>query len=175
MPADPTQARDFHVDEALRGGRRITIRAIRPDDRERLRQAYRRLSPEAKYLRSFAYKDDLSEAELRRLTEVDFDREVALLATAGKPDNVIAGARYVLDKDGGSAETAFTVLEEYRGLGIAGRLLAHLSGIARARGVKRFTAEVLAENAAMLAVFIRSGLPLARSRDSGVVHLTLDL
>ena len=170
-----SSAHDFRVDEALRNGTRITIRAIRPEDRARMRQAYQRLSPEAKYLRSFAYKNDLSDAELQRLTDIDFDREVALVATIGTPEKLIAGARYVRDAGSDNAEVAFTVDGDYRGLGLAGRLLAHLVAIGRARGLKRFTAEVLAENAAMLAVFAGSGLPLERRRESGVVHVTLDL
>ena len=56
-----------------------------------------------------------------------------------------------------------------------GRLLAHLSAIARDRGIARFEADVLAENKAMLVVFERSGLPMRKSRDGGVLHVTLDL
>ena len=175
MPADPALLRDFSVEEALRDGRRITIRAIRPDDAESMREAYRRLSPEARYLRSFAYKNDLSGAELRRLTDVDFDREVALVATAGPDEKVIGGARYFCDASGQAAEVAFTVDAAWGGLGIAGRLLAHLAAIGLARGLERLTAEVLPDNAPMLRVFVRSGLPQQRRREGGVVHLILEL
>ena len=93
-------------------------------------------------------------------------------------ETVIAGASYSthVGADGTpSAEIAFMVEEDYRGNSLAGRLLAHLSAIARDRGIARFEADVLAENKAMLVVFERSGLPMRKSRDGGVLHVTLDL
>jgi hypothetical protein len=70
---------------------------------------------------------------------------------------------------------AFMVEEDYHGLGIAGLTLRHLAGIARAKGVKQFNAEVLPENKGMLAVFNRSGLPIKQELSEGVVHVTLFL
>jgi GNAT superfamily N-acetyltransferase len=67
------------------------------------------------------------------------------------------------------------VAKAYHGQGIAGLLLAHLAGIARERGIASLTAEVLAENKAMLAVFAKSGLPMQRRREGGVVHVTLSV
>ena len=170
--------RDFRVEERLRNQATVTFRAIRPDDRDRMREAYARLSPEAIYLRLFAPKKDLSEPELTRLIEVDFDREVALVATigAGTQESVIGGGRYVsANNDRRAAEVAFTVDGRYRGQGIASRLLQHLAAIARGRGITRFEAEVLAENRPMLAVFARSGLAMERRRDGSVVHVELTL
>lgn len=154
----------------------MSFRAIRPDDRDRVREAYSRLSPEAIYLRAFRYKKDLSESDLTRITDVDFEREVALVVTtgAGAQEAVIAGGRYVCTDDT-AAEVAFTVEERYRGLGIASRLLEHLAAIARGRGIVRFDAEVLANNPAMLKVFARSGLPMERRREGSVVHVELTL
>jgi RimJ/RimL family protein N-acetyltransferase len=74
-----------------------------------------------------------------------------------------------------SAEIAFTVEEDYQGQGIASSILRHLIHIAREKGVSRFEADVLAENIAMLAVFARSGLPMKKSLEEGVVHVTLSL
>jgi RimJ/RimL family protein N-acetyltransferase len=59
--------------------------------------------------------------------------------------------------------------------GIAGRVLKHLTAIARRQGLARFTAEVLPGNRALLAVFSRSGLPLRREAGDGVEHVTLAL
>jgi len=154
----------------------VTFRAIRVDDRERVREAYSRLSPEAIYLRAFRYKKDLSESDLTRITEVDFQREVALVVTtgAGAQEAVIAGGRYVCI-DNTAAEVAFTVEERYRGLGIASRLLGHLAAIARGRGIVRFDADVLANNQPMLKVFARSGLPIERRREGSVIQVELTL
>jgi GNAT superfamily N-acetyltransferase len=175
MLVDP---RSFRAEERLRDGTPLAIRSVRSDDRDRMREAYGRLSPEAIYLRLFAPKKELTESDLTRLIEVDFDREVALVATigAGTQESVIGGGRYVsANNDRRAAEVAFTVDGRYRGQGIAGRLLQHLAVIARGRGITRFEAEVLAENRPMLAVFARSGLAMERRRDGSVVHVELTL
>ena len=164
--------RDFSASETLRNGTVVAIRALRPDDRERLRAAYAELSPTTRYLRTFGYKAGLTESELTRYVEVDFQGTVALVAVSG--DRIIGGGRYVRLGDG-SAEIAFTVEEDFHGQGIASRLLKHLAAIARDQGIQTFVAEVLAENTAMLAVFARSGLPMERRREGGVVHVELAL
>ena len=168
------EARGFNVTEALRDGTRATVRALRPDDLARMRAVYSRLSPETRYLRTFGYRQELSEAELRRLVEVDFERTVALVVTTGEPEAVVAGGRYIRSA-ADVAEIAFTVEDAWRGRGIASRVLTHLAAIARARGIRRFEAEVLAENGAMLSGFTRSGLAMERRRDGGVVHVELAL
>jgi len=169
--------RDFTSREGLRNGAEVTIRALRPDDHERMRAVIARLSPATLYLRTFSLKKGLTESELRRYVEVDFDRAVALIVTTGEApgERVVGGGRYVRAEGADTAEVAFTVDEDYRGLGIASRLLKHLVAIARQRGLRRFDAEVLAENRAMLAVFARSGLPMKQRREGSVVRLELAL
>lgn len=175
---DASNPRSYRAEDRLRDGTAIVIRAVRSDDRERMREASSRLSPEAIYLRLFTPKKELTEAGLDRLIEVDFEREVALFATigTGTQESLIGGGRYVRTTERGSvAEVAFMVDGRYRGQGIASRLLQHLAAIARTQGISRFDAEVLAENRPMLSVFTRSGLPMERRREGGVVHVALAL
>jgi RimJ/RimL family protein N-acetyltransferase len=73
------------------------------------------------------------------------------------------------------AEVAFTVEEDYQGLGIASRILRHLAAIAGRMGISQFHAEVLPENTGMLAVFDRSGFPVRQKHSEGVVHVNLSL
>ena len=70
---------------------------------------------------------------------------------------------------------AFAVEDDYQRLGIASRLLRHLTQIARAKGIARFEAYVLPENASMLQVFRRSGLVMTTKRKDGDVRVTLEL
>ena len=103
-----------------------------------------------------------------------------LLATLGSgPDEIVIGAvtYVVLDATptGRPADIAFVVEEDYQGQGVAGKLMATATDVARGRGVARFEAEVLSGNAAMLSVFRRCGLPMTTSRDGGVIHVALDL
>lgn len=174
-----TDAGRFSCTETLRNGLAVTIRAVRPDDRERLAAAFRLLDRDSIYTRFFGYFD-LTEAGLDRAVSVDPDREVALVVTIGRgADEIVIGSgRYVASGPPGTertAEVAFLVEEDYHGLGIASRLLSHLAKFARERGIAALEAEVLAENRPMLSVFARSGLPIQQRRDGGDVHVTLDL
>jgi RimJ/RimL family protein N-acetyltransferase len=175
-----TQAPDHAWSERLRNGLEVTIRPLRPDDRDRVAAAFRLLDRESIYTRLFSYRTELSEEGLDRIMRVDPVCEAALLVTfgAGKDEIVIGSGRFLGAVDSGaarSAEIAFVIEEDYHGLGIAGRLLGHLAEIAREKGMAEFEADVLAENKAMLAVFARSGLPMQKRRDGGTIHLTLSL
>ncbi len=162
----------------LKNGVAITLRAIRPDDRERLRTAFGHLDPGTIYTRFFGAKRELSEAELTAATAIDFDAVVALVAVLNDdPETIIGGGRYVRSPGSGSpdAEVAFTVEEDYQGLGIASLMLRELSDIAKAAGVTRVVAEVLPQNAAMLRVFRNSGKRVTASSEDGVVKVTIQL
>jgi RimJ/RimL family protein N-acetyltransferase len=172
-------ANHFERTETLRNGHPVTIRAIRPADKAGIAETFRRLDPASVYTRFFQARESLSEQELKAATEVDFENVVALVATThseGK-ETIIGGGRYLALNlpHGRSAEVAFMVEQDYQGLGIAGRILRHLVGIAREKGVSQFVAEVLPQNKAMLTVFSRSGLAMTQSPAEGVIHVTLSL
>ena len=102
------------------------------------------------------------------------------MVTIGEKESetIIGAGRYVAFDAAGaqrSAEVAFMVEEDYQGLGIASLTLRHLAGIAKAKGIAQFHAEVLRENGGMLAVFKRSGFPMKQESAEGVVHVTLSL
>jgi GNAT superfamily N-acetyltransferase len=173
-------AREFSVDDVLKDGTRVTIRAIRPDDRDRLLEAFRSLEKESIYTRFFTHRNDPTDAQLDRAVNVDFVNHVALIATTDTMGGVaiIASGRYIVADETSpnrSAEVAFVVEEDYHGRGIASRLLTHLAALARSQGLTHFEAEVLSQNAGMLTVFRRCGFPMQRRRDGGVIHLTLAL
>jgi GNAT superfamily N-acetyltransferase len=170
-------ARTYSREEHLLDGRPVLVRAIRPDDKEHLREAFARLSPQSIYLRFFQAKKELNETELRYLTEVDFTTHVALVALLeeeGRELGVGVG-RYIVEPGTRVAEVAFTVDETHHGLGVATLLLKHLARIARGQGVEEFRAYVLAENRAMLEVFENAGFPLERRLEGNVIVATLGL
>jgi GNAT superfamily N-acetyltransferase len=153
----------------------VSIRAVRPDDRERIVKAFRGLDQGSVYRRFFFHKKELKEEELRRVTECDGASAAVLVATVGSGDReIIVGlGEYV--RSGAGADIAFVVEEDFQRRGIASRLLRQLAHIARANGITRFEADVLAGNTPMLTVFRRSGLPMNTSEGEGVVHATLSL
>jgi GNAT superfamily N-acetyltransferase len=178
--ATETNLQDFATIHVLPNGTSILIRAVRPDDKERLRAAFGELERASIYTRFFGYRKELTEAELEQATHVDFDRVVALWATidSGGAEIIIGGGRYVRYVESASrpgAELAFAVEEDYHGQGIASCLLRHLVRIARSKGLVQFEADVLATNRAMLAVFARSGLPMRQQSARDGIHVTLSL
>jgi RimJ/RimL family protein N-acetyltransferase len=161
--------------EALKDGNAVTIRAMRPDDKERLVKAFLHLQPQTIRTRFFYPKKTLSEDDLRWLDEISHGNHVGLVATvpSGCEELIIGEGSYAVL--GPTAEIGFTVAEAWQGRGIASRLLHHLASIARDHGVGEFEAYVLPENEPMLAVFRRSGLSMTTRYAEGVLHVTLVL
>jgi RimJ/RimL family protein N-acetyltransferase len=171
---------NYRVAERLRNGTEVTIRAIRPDDKELLLAAFRELEDSTIYSRFFAPKKDITEQELKWATEVDFFRTVALVCCipAGGQERIIGGGRYIAADEAdppSSAEIAFVVEEDYQGLGLGSILLKHLVSIGRDQGICSFEAEVLPSNMAMLRVFGRAGLPVSTAPSGDSIHVVISL
>jgi len=170
----------YEATDRLKDGTPVVVRAIRPDDASGVLAAFKSLDPQSVYTRFFTFKKGLSDAELREITGVDFDRVVALVVTMPGEggEKLIGGGRYFADAAPNAARTAelaFMTADGWHGRGVAGLILQHLTRIASEQGVRRFEADVLAQNQAMLAVFRRSGLPMTERPDGSVVHVTLSL
>jgi GNAT superfamily N-acetyltransferase len=170
------EAANYSAFETLRNGRRVEIRALRPDDRADLIAAVARSSGQSLYRRFFAVKRSFTDSEIEFFLNVDFVDHVALVAVvdeSGRP--VIAGgARYIV-VELGKAEVAFAVVDQYQGQGLGVALMHHLAAIAREAGLKELIAEVLPDNVPMLKVFEKSRLPLSVKREPQVVHVALRL
>ena len=168
-------ATKYLVQETLKDGSEATIRAIRPDDTDRLVKAFLALEPQTIRLRFFYAKRSLTDADLRRLQNMDYQRYVGLAATVQNAgaEVIIGFGEYVAR--GESAEVAFVVEEDWQGRGVASRLLQHLVRIALEHGVIQFEAEVLKENEPMLSVFRQSGLPMTTRNGDDAVLVTLVL
>jgi acyl-CoA synthetase (NDP forming)/GNAT superfamily N-acetyltransferase len=169
-PANPERWASTVV---LGDGASVLIRPITPDDRDALAEFHIRQSHESQYRRYFTAKPRLSASELDHFTRVDFIDRVALIVEAH--GEFVAWASYERWPNRDDADAAFMVDDLHHGRGIATLLLEHLAAIARSNGIARFTAEVLAENRAMLSVFSRAGWPLQRRFESGVIDLDFEL
>ena len=154
--------------EALRNGRRVEIRALRPEDRDDFIAAVRRIGTESLYRRFFAVKREFSESEKSFFVDVDFVTHVALIAVIEEDSKpvIAGGGRYIVVKPG-QAEVAFVVVDKYHGQGIGTILMRHLVTIARRTGLRELIADVLPDNRQMLKVFEKSGLKTATRREFG--------
>jgi RimJ/RimL family protein N-acetyltransferase len=166
--------------EALKNGTAILVRPVRDDDKARISEGFRNLERESIYTRFFHNKKELTDADLKAITEVDFKNAVTLVVTigAGENETIIGVGRYVIPdatNKPSSADLAFTIEEDYRGQGLAGLLLRKLASIALEKGVSCFEADVLPQNHGMLTVFSRSGFPMQTELRGGAVHVTLSI
>jgi RimJ/RimL family protein N-acetyltransferase len=162
--------------ERLKDGRTVLIRALRPDDEADMLAAIDRTDAESLRRRFFVAKRNFSAKEKTFFLKVDFVNHVALVAVMDDEDRhpIIGGCRYVVTEPG-SAEVAFVVTDGYQGQGIGSMLAKHLTGLARAAGLKQLDADLLPENTAMRKVLEKCGFRATRSADPGVTHLTLAL
>ena len=160
------------VEVELRDGTRIAVRALVPEDRDRIAAAFERLSPRSRFLRFLSPLPRLSKGLLAALADVDHDRHVALAAILD--GDIIGVARYVVDReDAGSADFAVTVIDAHQGRGLGRALTEALAAVAAERGVTRFTLDVHPENRVMLRL---AGSLGARLRlDDGLLSGTLPL
>jgi RimJ/RimL family protein N-acetyltransferase len=138
------------VDEArleLRDGSAVVVRAIRPGDREAIRDAFSRLGPETRYRRFLSAVERLSDSDLRYLTEVDHSDHEALVAYDAESREGAGVARYVRDPDNPRlAEAAVVVSDDWQGRGLGTALCRMLAERAREEGIEAFAATLLAEN-----------------------------
>ena len=168
------QPEKFHVIETLPDGSMVEIRAQRPEDKEAILEEVRHASADTLYHRFFAVKRALSEQEQHFFFDVDFVNHVVLLAVAktNGPPRIVGGVRFIVTEPG-KAEVAFSVVDAFQHHGLGAVLMRHIAAIARDAGVRELFAEVLADNASMLAVFEHSGLITATRREGTTIHVSM--
>jgi predicted CoA-binding protein/GNAT superfamily N-acetyltransferase len=167
------QQANAHVYALLTDGSTVEIRSAGPGDAEAVRAMHVAMSPDNLYLRFFSMSPYSADTEAARVCRPPGPDHAVLLAWLG--GRLVGVASYELAEASGVAEVAFAVPDDMHGKGIATLLLEHLVSIARDSGVRAFTAETLAENAAMLKVFADAGLPVQRRLSADVVELTFPL
>jgi acetyltransferase len=139
-------------DYQTKDGLTVTIRPIRPEDADEEQVFVKKLSPETKYYRFMNTLRELSVAQLVRLTQIDYDREMAFVAMSdidGR-ETEIGVARYATNPDGESCEFAIVVADDWQGKGLARRLMGVIIDTARSRGLKYMNGDFLGENRRMI-------------------------
>lgn len=160
-------------------GSEVTIRPIKADDAPIEADFVRHLSPESRYSRFMVTVNELPAAKLKYLTDVDYDKHMAFVATLPRDgkETEIGVSRYIVDPSSGtSCEFAIAVDDAWQGSGVAGILMATLMDAARARGLKTMEGIVLASNHKMLKFARQLGFSLHRDPDEpDTVHVSRPL
>jgi acetyltransferase len=162
----------------LADGTDITIRPIRPEDADLEIRFVHELSEESKYFRFMNSVQELTETMLVRFTQIDYSREMALVAiTAEQEKEIELGvARYVINPDGASCEFALVIADNMQGKGLGQKLMVVLMEAARARGLSTIEGEVLSNNHRMLKLMTRLGFAIkASNEDPGIMKVNKHL
>ncbi|MGF6964157.1 acetyltransferase [Paraburkholderia sp. WC7.3g] len=159
-------------------GMRVTVRPIRPEDENAHRDFAQAMTPEDLRLRFFGAVGAFDHSQLARMTQIDYDREMALIATVDNEDGVaqtLGVVRAVADPDNETAEFAVAVRSDQKGRRLGQLLMQRIIAYARARDTHWLVGEALRENTAMIALARASGFTITRTDDPGVVGFRMAL
>lgn len=168
----------YSARDTLADGRVVRFRAIRPSDRNKLHQAFHKLSNESVRDRFFNVKLDLTPRELSYFTEVDFSMHVALVAELeyGSEFQAVGVGRFVRNQaQPDHSELAITISDEMQGQGIGKLLLKQLIECARELGVHYLDASVLPQNKRVSRLLQHTGLPVHSHMEDGILTYSLSI
>ena len=155
-------------------GARLTVRPIRPDDKDALASLFARMSAQSRRRRFLISKPALSRRELAYFTEVDHRRHEALVAVAADCE-IVGVARYACERGQATvADVAFAVADDWHDRGVGSALARRLVDQARGRGIARLQATTLAENTPARRLLLRLGFTVS-GVDGAALDLRLDL
>lgn len=177
MESEPAIIDRYKTAVILRDGSTLHLRPIVPEDEEKVRALFSRLSQHSLYLRFHHVLSQMSQEEAKRFCSVNYDNDFALAATLGEDseEQIIAVGHFYRLPVRDRAEAAFVVEDKYQGKGIGSHLLEQLAIIAREYGIRTFEASILSENEQMMQLLQRSGFYLAEELESGVYQMEMDL
>ena len=152
----------------MRDGQAVTVRPIRPEDAALTLDFFNRLSPESRYFRFMENLRELPPSLVIRFTQVDYDREMALIALAMEDgvEQQVGSARYTLTADGESVEFALVVDDRWQRSGLGRRLMGALIDCAREKSYRAIVGDVLADNQKMLRLMTSLGFAIMPHPDS---------
>ena len=161
----------------MNDGQVVTIRPIRPEDADMEQEFVKNMSDESRYYRFMDTLRELTQTMLVRFTQIDYDREMALVATISKEgedgdaghDHQIGVARYVVNPDGESVEFALAVGDDWQKCGVGRKLMTALIECARMKGYRAVVGDVLSTNAKMFRLMTSLGFTIHPHPDDTAV------
>ena len=159
-------------------GREVTLRPIRPEDEPQHARFLTTVKPDDLQMRFFHAVRTFAHSQLARFTQIDYDREMAFIATAHAAtgeEETLGVVRVICDPDGTRGEFAILVRSDLKGKGLGALLMGKIVRYCRTRGVRELFGDVLATNPAMLALTRKIGFQRVTGEEPGVVRLSLAL
>jgi GNAT superfamily N-acetyltransferase len=168
---------EISVGQIFKSDIKIKFRPTKPSDEEEMRRLFYRFSGESVYARYLGHIQAMPHAKTQEYVNIDWSQVMSIVGVvkrAGK-ERIIAEARYIREPERPFAEIVLVVDEEYRGIGIGSYLFGLMAKLARERGLKGFTAEMLFPNTGMMKVLKKVGIPIKTRLEDGVYHLEISL
>ena len=167
----------FETHVVTKGLNKIFIRPIRPEDAPMMVELFDSLTPRSIYMRFFSMMKHLPHNMLARFTQIDYDREIALVALPEdeRKEQMLGVARIILERDLKNAEFSVLIGDPWQGKGIGAELLRSCLRIAKQREINTIWGQVLAENTQMLALGKKLGFSMKRSSEPNAFELRIDL
>jgi len=163
----------------LTNGTKILIRPIRPEDAEIEQKFIRKLSPQTKYFRFMEYLPELTPVMLVRFSQIDYDCEMALIATqengSKEGEEILGIAHYATNPDKKSCEFGLVVADAWQNKGVGFRLMTCLMDVAKHKGLERMMGLVLATNSSMLDLAEHLGFSVTKSEDPSIKMIIKNL
>jgi acetyltransferase len=160
-----------------RAGIDVFIRPIKPEDAPLLVDLFNTLSPTSIYFRFFRPLKFLSHDMLARFTQIDYDRDVVLVAMQQSQEGevMLGVVRLMSDPDVTKSEFAIVVGDPWQGKGVGAALLEHCLSVARERGIGYVWGMVLPENTTMITLGRKLGFGVRRVAGGNEYELKIDL
>ncbi len=158
-------------------GRKVLLRPIKPEDGAQHVEFFNALEPEDIRYRVFTHIRELQGSQLARLTQIDYDREMAFIAVSEHEPGrfeTLGVVRAVADPDNIAAEFAIIVRSDLKGQGLGPILLEKLIDYCRSRGTRALVGEALADNQRVIGLARRFGAALTQS-EPDIVALRIDV
>jgi acetyltransferase len=151
----------------LEDGTTVTLRPIRPEDEPMEAEMFSSFSDETERFRFFTYVKDITHDLLVRYTQIDYDREIAIIAEVDESGRKkMAGVvRLVSDPYNNTGEFAIVVADPWQNKGLGGRMTDYIMEIARSRGIKKVYADFLRDNYIMMHMFQDRGFTITKQED----------
>lgn len=169
--------KELEQEITLKDGSMALLRPIRPEDEEAHREFDNKLTKEDRYKRFFGEMPQFSHEQLAKMTQIDYDREMAFIVTQRRDDvwQTLGVSRVLMDPDNLVAEFAVVVRSDIKGLGLGRILMQSVIDHCKRQKVEKIEGLTLPENAGMIGLAKKLGFKVTRDFEEGTIVMTMPL
>ncbi len=164
----------YTSEHTLKNGDKVVLRPIECNDKERFKEFFRSLSPVSVHFRFFEVIKELPNEEVERYCNIDYKKEIAIVAQLLDDGRIVAVARLAFEWERRRGEFAVVVADAWQGLGLGAKLMGYVVGIACDLELVEIHYSVSSDNSKMIALSAKMGAKV-KSSDTDTVEMTLPM